>query len=69
VRQRQPHGADLLPARQQAVNDPARDDEVRPRVVVAEREAGRCVVERGRRPDQERGGGEERGGSMTLQVS
>jgi hypothetical protein len=39
VRQRQPDGADLLPSRRQAVEDPARDDEMRARVVVREREA------------------------------
>ena len=37
MRQRQPHGADLLPARRQAVEDAPRDDEVRLGVVVAER--------------------------------
>ena len=39
VRQRQPDGADLLPARRDAVDDAPRDDQVRLRVVVAERQA------------------------------
>ena len=42
VRQRQPHGADLLPARHDAVEDPPRHDQVRARVVVAERETEPC---------------------------
>src|SRR5262249_16612642 len=47
VRERQPHGADLLPAGRDAVGDPPRDDEVAARVVVAEREPERVVVPRG----------------------
>ena len=43
MRQRQPHGADLLPAGRQAVEHAARDDEVRLRVVVAEREPLRVI--------------------------
>jgi hypothetical protein len=38
VRQRQPHGAHLLPARREAVEDTPRHDEVGLRVVVAEDE-------------------------------
>ena len=40
VRQRQPDRADLLPSRRQVVEDAARDDQVRLRVVMAENEAG-----------------------------
>ena len=53
VRQRQPDGADLLPARRQAVEHPPRDDEMRARVVVREREAEAVVVDG-------RGGAEQR---------
>ena len=45
MRQRQPHRADLLPARRDAVEDPARDDQMAARVVVAEREAEPMVVQ------------------------
>ena len=45
VRQRQPHGADLLPARHDAVEDPPRHHQVRTGVVVAERETAVGVVE------------------------
>ena len=38
VRQRQPDGADLPPARREAVDDAARDDQMRARVVVTERQ-------------------------------
>jgi hypothetical protein len=48
VGQRQPHGADLLPARNEAVEDPPRHHEVRAGVVVAERKAVVGVVERRR---------------------
>ena len=48
VRERQPHRADLLPARHQAVEDAPRDDEVGAGVVVAERKAGARVVNSGR---------------------
>ena len=41
VRQRQPDGADLLPAGRDAVDDAPRDDEMAARVVVAERQAER----------------------------
>ena len=44
--QRQPHGANLLPARRDAVDDAPRDDEMAARVVVAEREAERVIVDR-----------------------
>ena len=37
VRQRQPDGADLLPAGREAVEDAARDDQMAARVVVAQR--------------------------------
>jgi hypothetical protein len=46
VRERQPHGANLLPAGDDAVEDAARNDEVRARVVVAERETDEGVVDR-----------------------
>ena len=58
MRQRQPDGADLLPARRDAVEDAARDDEVAARVVVAEREAEPMVVQRGDRADDR---GDDRG--------
>ncbi|PYR57659.1 MAG: hypothetical protein DMF85_13025 [Acidobacteria bacterium] len=44
MRERQPDGADLLPAWQQTIDDPPRDDEVRARVVVGERQAEAEVV-------------------------
>jgi hypothetical protein len=59
MRQRQPHRADLLPAGNEAVEDAARDDEVRARVVVAEGQAEMRVVDRGRpteEKDEQRGG-------------
>ena len=62
VRQRKPHGADLLPSGSEAVDDAARHDEMRTRIVVAQRQTGRGVVDgrRGsgrqrRRGDQKRG--------------
>ena len=45
--QRQPDRADLLPAGQEAVEDPPRHDEVSPRVVVTERETEVRVVKCG----------------------
>jgi len=60
VGQRQPDGADLLPAGRDAVGDPARDDEVTARVVVAERETEALVEQRGQRTPRERRG-ENRG--------
>jgi hypothetical protein len=54
VREREPHGADLLPAGRDAVEDSARDDEVGARVVVAEREIRARVVYRGGNPGGER---------------
>jgi hypothetical protein len=48
VGQWQPHGADLLPSRKQAVEDAPRDDEVGTRVVMAEGQTGVRVVNRGR---------------------
>ena len=59
MRQRQPHGADLLPPGRDAVDDAARDDEVAARVVVAEREAEPMVVTRDDRA-ADRGGQRER---------
>ena len=47
VRQRQPHGANLLPAWRQAVEDAARDDEMRLGVVMAERESCTPIHARG----------------------
>ena len=41
VGQRQPDRADLLPAGREVVDDAPRDDEVRLRVVVAQRQPGR----------------------------
>jgi hypothetical protein len=68
VRQRKPHGADLLPAGRQAVEDPARDNEVRARVVVRERETEAEVVDRGERARGGRGGGDRvNDGAMSLQ--
>ena len=49
MRQRKPHGADLLPARCDAVKDAACDDEVAAGVVVTEREAKAVVVNGGDR--------------------
>jgi membrane protein YqaA with SNARE-associated domain len=67
VGERQPHGADLLPAGRQAVEDPARDDEVRARVVVRQRQAELVVVPGGRRAgerNRERERGRERAGCL-----
>ena len=69
VRQRQPDGADLLPAGRQAVEDPPRDDEVRARVVVAERQAGVRVVQRRGSSDDERASGDEQRDAVVLQRS
>ena len=49
MRQRQPDGADLLPARRQAVEDAPGDDEMAARIVVAERQAGACDERRRQR--------------------
>ena len=46
VRQRQPHGANLLPSRSDAVEDSPRDDQMPARVIVAEREAEPMIVDR-----------------------
>src|SRR5262245_13932010 len=61
MRQRQPHGADLLPSGRDAVENPPRDDQMSARIVVREREAERVVMprddaacERGRAADRER---------------
>jgi len=70
MRQRQPDGADLLPAGQEAVDDATRDDEMRARVVVAQRQAGGRVEECRRAPDQERRDGDgNRNSAVTVQVS
>ena len=60
VRQRQPHGPDLLPARCDAVDDPPRDDQMAAGVVVAQREPESMVSNRRDHADR-RGGrsGEE----------
>ena len=51
MRQRQPHGTDLLPAGHETVEDPTRDDEMRARVIVRERESEAVVMNsRGRAP-------------------
>src|SRR5262249_23050092 len=47
MRQRQPHGADLLPSGRDAVEDSSRDNEMSARVVVRERETESMVVPRG----------------------
>ncbi len=46
MRQRQPDGADLLPARRDAVDDPARDDEMSAGVVVTERQTEEMIMPR-----------------------
>ena len=46
MRQRQPHGANLLPSRGDAVEDSARDDQMPARVIMAEREAEAMIVDR-----------------------
>ncbi len=61
VRQRQPDGADLLPAWRQAVEDAAGDNEMGAGVVVAERQAGMGIEQRGAEAD-ERGREPEHGG-------
>jgi hypothetical protein len=59
VGQWQPHGADLLPSRKQAVEHTPRHDEVRARVVVAERETEVRIVEsRGAAAEKDHRGGE-----------
>ena len=47
MRQRQPHGANLLPARRDAVDDAPRDDEMASRVVVAERQTELVIAKSG----------------------
>ena len=47
VRQRQPDGADLLPPGHETVEDAPRDDEMRARVVVRERESQAVVMNSG----------------------
>ena len=54
-----PDGADLLPARHEAVEDAAGDHEVGPRVVVRERETRGRVVDRRRASGDERREGNE----------
>ena len=46
VGQRQPDGSNLLPSRSDAVEDPARDDQMSARVIMAEREAEAMIVDR-----------------------
>ena len=53
MRQRQPDGADLRVLRRQAVEHAARDDEMRLRIVVAERESALVIDERGRCANQQ----------------
>jgi membrane protein YqaA with SNARE-associated domain len=55
---RQPHGANLLPARRDAVEDSAGDDEMTPGIIVAEREPESVIVHRGHAA---RGTGDPRG--------
>ena len=52
--QRQPDRADLLPTRRNAVDDPARDDEVPARVVVGERQAELMIMPRDDRAAERR---------------
>ena len=53
MRKGQPDGADLRILRRQAVEHAARDDEMRLRIVVAERESLVIVEERGRCANQQ----------------
>ena len=46
-RQRQPYRADLLPSGREVVDDAPRDDQVRARIVVRERQAKLVIVIRG----------------------
>ena len=50
VGQRQPHGANLQPARREAVDHAARDNQVPARIVVAQRQAGAKIHDRGQNP-------------------
>jgi hypothetical protein len=47
VRQRQPHGAVLLPSRSDAVEDSPSDDQMPARVIMAERETEPMIMDRG----------------------
>ena len=58
--QRQPHGADLLPARKEAVENPPRHDEVGAGVPMAQRQAQARVVKRGGRASEHDGDGDEK---------
>ena len=60
MRKREPDGADLLPSGHEAVEHPARDDNMRARVVVAQRQADRGVVPRGNDAGEEYARGDER---------
>ena len=61
MRQRQPDRADLLPARRQAVENAPRDDQMRARIVVGERETEPRVVDGcGGADDRGRSGDEDR---------
>ena len=54
MRQRQPHGANLLPAGRDAVDDATSDDEMPARIVVAQRESESMIVKGGQRADDRR---------------
>src|SRR5262245_58097542 len=58
MRQRQPHRANLLPSRRDAVEDSSRDDEVASSIVVAQRQSELMVVEGDRHADDARDGGD-----------
>jgi hypothetical protein len=49
MRERQPHGPHLLPARKETVENTPRDDEMRARVEVREREPETMVMDGGER--------------------
>lgn len=58
MRQRQPHRANLLPSRRDAVEDSSRDYEVTSSIVVAQRQSQVVVVESNCRTDHDRDGGD-----------
>ena len=61
MRQRQPDRANLLPAWRKAVDDSPRDDEMRARVVMSERQTRRGVVDgRGRAREETYRGNKKR---------
>ena len=45
MRKREPHGADLLPSRREAVENASGHDQVRPRIVVSQCQASAIVVD------------------------